>query len=81
MTAMLEKLSAMVGDTNVVTDVPECEFFAQDVYSAGPGAAAVVKPGDKVELAEVVRVATEAGVVATWSLDTIVISGPTGRDR
>jgi hypothetical protein len=27
------------------------------------------------------RVATEAGVVATWSVDTIVISGPTGRDR
>jgi hypothetical protein len=27
------------------------------------------------------RVATEAGVVATWSVDTIVISGQTGRDR
>lgn len=27
------------------------------------------------------RVATEAGVVATWSVDTIVISGPAGRER
>ena len=62
MQALLENIRSVAGDENVIIDALECEFFAQDVYSKSWNAAAVVAPGDKNELAAVVRAATESGV-------------------
>jgi FAD/FMN-containing dehydrogenase len=61
MNILVEKLRAVVGTENVTVDSLECEFYSQDVYSARQPVAAVVAPGNKGELAAVVKEATGAG--------------------
>jgi FAD/FMN-containing dehydrogenase len=61
MQALLENLRSVAGEENITTDALECEYFAQDVYSKSYSAAAVVAPGDKNELAAVVKAATSSG--------------------
>lgn len=62
MRTLVEKLRTTLGADNVTTDALECEYYSQDVYSANYSAAAVVSPGNREELAAVVRESTEAGV-------------------
>ena len=54
-------LAEIVGDENVLTDDYSRCLFAQDVYTKGLPALAVVRPGSTDELAEVVSGATSAG--------------------
>lgn len=62
MQALIDALERVVGVGHVTTDRLECEYFAQDVYSQSLPAGAVASPGNKEELAAVVRLAAEAGV-------------------
>lgn len=59
---LLDKLRATVGAEHLILDALECEYYAQDVFSAASPAAAVVAPADKHQLAQVVHAAVEAGV-------------------
>ncbi len=61
MTPDLEALRNAVGAAHVTTDLLECEYFAQDVYSQSYRAAAVVSPANKEELASVVKTVTTSG--------------------
>jgi len=61
MNALLENLRQVVGEKNLNTDPVDCQYYSQDVYSSGYSAVAVVSPGDKHELASVVRIAVETG--------------------
>ncbi len=59
---MREKLIKILGADNFITDQQERIYFSQDVYSAAPYVTeGIIRPGDTVELAAAVRVATEAG--------------------
>jgi FAD/FMN-containing dehydrogenase len=61
MTTLVEKLRSVVGVEHVTIDSLECEYYSQDVYSARHPAAAVVAPGNKDELAAVIRETIQAG--------------------
>ncbi len=58
---MLEQLSAVVGQSHVLTDEASCVLYAQDVYTKSLPALAVVQPADTRELAEIVAAITGAG--------------------
>jgi FAD/FMN-containing dehydrogenase len=51
-----------VGADAVLTDEASCAFYAQDVFSLGPRALAVVRPADKDALARAVGAATAHGL-------------------
>ena len=58
-----DKLAGIVGAANVVTDDAGRAFYSNDLsYTAVDVAAAVVAPGSTEEVAEIVRVASEAGL-------------------
>jgi D-lactate dehydrogenase (cytochrome) len=59
--ALLAALQALVGADNVLTAPEEREYHSMDAFWSGPVAAAVVRPGSRGELAEVVRAAAAAG--------------------
>ncbi len=58
---LLETLSACLSSERVLTDDYSCAFYAQDVYSLGVPALAVLQPDSTEELAAVVKATTEAG--------------------
>ena len=60
-TSLIEKLVALIGGDNVLTDEYSCSLYAQDVYSKGIPALAVVRPSNTEELAGVVEGVTAAG--------------------
>ncbi len=60
---LVARLVALLGPDAVRTDAESCDFYTQDVFSRGPRALAVVRPGDTASLAAAVRLATDAGVV------------------
>lgn len=52
----------ILGSDNYITDVEECTYYSQDVYSAAPYVTqAVLRPGNIDELAAAVKEATAAG--------------------
>ena len=59
---LLHRLAALLGSDGLITDLAECDYYAQDVYSRGPEPLAVVRPASKDELAQAVRLATGAGL-------------------
>jgi len=60
-TSLIEELAALIGSDNVLTDEYSCSLYAQDVYSKGPPALAVVRPSATEELAGVVEAVTASG--------------------
>ena len=58
---MLQELSRVVGAEHVRTDESSCVLYAQDVYTRGLPALAVVSPGSTQELSDVIRTAAAAG--------------------
>jgi FAD/FMN-containing dehydrogenase len=64
-TAILSALAAVVGDANIITDPAQVADWCQDIFTTGPVALAVVRPGSTAEAAEAVRIATQAGLSVT----------------
>ena len=60
--ALREQLAAIVGHEHVLLDERERLFFSSDVYRSGELVAAVVSPGSRQEVAEVVGAAVRAGM-------------------
>ncbi len=58
---MLQELNRVVGTEHVRTDESSCILYAQDVYTKGLPALAVVSPANTRELADSVRTAAAAG--------------------
>lgn len=58
---MLEQLSDVVGQQHVLIDEGSCVLYAQDVYTKGLPALAVVQPANTEELARIVAAITGAG--------------------
>jgi FAD/FMN-containing dehydrogenase len=59
---VVARLAQLLGPDQVLLDVADREFYAQDVYNAAPPPLAVVRPGTTEELAGAVRACTEAGL-------------------
>ncbi len=59
--SVLEALAAIVGAEHVKTDAQSVTLYAQDFYTKGLPALAVVQPGDTEELAAAVGAATGSG--------------------
>ncbi|MCC5867219.1 MAG: FAD-binding oxidoreductase [Gammaproteobacteria bacterium] len=59
---VLERLEAILGADHLLTGDSERAFFSQDVYRAGKLVMGVAQPADVVQLREVLRTATTAGV-------------------
>lgn len=63
-----DPVAALIGAAGcgaVRTDDDACSFYTQDVFSTGPRAAAVVRPGDKAALARTVAAATSHGLAVS----------------
>lgn len=60
---IFEELARIVGDENTLTDAHSCSLYAQDVFTKQIPALAVVRPANKTELAEAVKLATQQGFV------------------
>lgn len=58
----LNRIVSIVGREHVLLDEAERRFFSSDVYRSGDLAGAVVAPGSKDEVVEIVAAATRAGV-------------------
>ena len=58
---LFEHLRAIVGQPNVLTDAESCSLYAQDVFTRGIPALAVVLPGNTAELSDVVKAVTASG--------------------
>lgn len=58
---LLASLRGILGDEGLVTDVAECDFYAQDVFRKGPAPLAVVRPASADALARAVAAATAQG--------------------
>ncbi|QLC26069.1 FAD-binding oxidoreductase [Parasphingopyxis algicola] len=58
----LTQLTDAVGPGAIVTDVEECAFYAQDVYSLGPQPLAVFRPADTDMLARALAAIADSGV-------------------
>ena len=56
-----DRLAALIGSANVLTDEAERRFHATDVYAAREVPDAVVRPGSVAELQAVVRAAADVG--------------------
>ena len=61
MQELINSLEAAVEHGRIITDDTERDFYAQDVFTRGVAAGAVVAPASTAELSAVVRAATEAG--------------------
>lgn len=59
--SLLDDLAAQLGAQYVLTDEESCVLYAQDVYTKGLPALAVVQPSNTLELAGVVKTITGAG--------------------
>lgn len=59
--SLLDELAAVLGSQYVLTDEKSCILYAQDVYTKGLPALAVVQPSDTSELARAVAAVTAAG--------------------
>jgi len=60
--SLTRSLQSIVGEDHVTIDAAECVYYAQDVFTRAAPAAAVVAPGNKEQLAAVVKTAVAAGV-------------------
>jgi FAD/FMN-containing dehydrogenase len=60
-TSLLEELSLIVGESSVLTDDHSITLFAQDVYTKGLPALAVVRPASTEHLAAVVAAVARSG--------------------
>ncbi|MEZ5459163.1 MAG: FAD-binding oxidoreductase [Steroidobacteraceae bacterium] len=60
--ALLHRLEALLGREQVLTDPAELEFHSTDIYAAGQRPLAVVRPASTAEVAQLVQLATSAGV-------------------
>ena len=59
--SLADQLADRIGEEYVLTDEASCVLYAQDVYTKGLTALAVVRPGDTDELADIVSSVTSAG--------------------
>jgi len=59
--SIVEDLIAIVGAENVLTDAESCSLYAQDVFTKAMPTSAVVRPGNKEELATSVKAVVAAG--------------------
>ena len=59
--ALIDRLAALVGETAVSTAPADCDALSHDIFGRGTPAGAVVRPGSRQELADVVREAAGAG--------------------
>ncbi len=48
-------LKEKIGETLVITDVAECQYFSQDVFSSGKQVTAVLQPTSQQQLVEMIR--------------------------
>ncbi|MEH6552298.1 MAG: FAD-binding oxidoreductase [Pseudomonadales bacterium] len=60
---LFERLVSIVGQQYLLTDEKSCVLYAQDIFTKGLPALAVVQPENAEELAAVVKVAIAAGYV------------------
>jgi len=58
---IIEGIEATVGSEHLLLDADECSLYAQDIFTEGLSAVAVVRPGNTDELCTVVKSLTEAG--------------------
>lgn len=58
---LIEKLTQILGESNVITDAATRELYSSDVYSRGETCACVTRPGSLDELAALVAAATDQG--------------------
>jgi FAD/FMN-containing dehydrogenase len=58
---LVEWIATTVGPEHLLLDVYECSLYAQDIFTKGLSALAVVRPGNTDELCTVVKSITEAG--------------------
>lgn len=58
---LLAELVNLIGDDNVLVDDYSCTLYAQDVYTKGLPALAVIRPADSAELAAAVAAVTRSG--------------------
>ena len=61
MQTLIDELNKICGEDHVTTDRLECDFYAQDVFTRAIPAAIVAAPGDKHQLAAVMKASTDAG--------------------
>lgn len=61
-TALLDRLSALIGLEHVLTDDAEREFYSTDIYRAGVRPLAVLRPASTAEVAQIVQLCTAEGV-------------------
>ncbi|NNL99268.1 MAG: FAD-binding oxidoreductase, partial [Gammaproteobacteria bacterium] len=58
---LTDRLAEIVGADHVLTDAESRSLYAQDIFTRGMPAFAVVQPGTTAELAAVVAAATSLG--------------------
>ncbi len=59
---LIETLTGMLGNANIITDEAERTYYSQDVYNQGPAVLAVLQPDTIEKLCQVIAAATDAGV-------------------
>ena len=59
--ALIGRLEALVGEAAVSREPADCDALSHDIFGRGMPAGAVVRPGSREELADVVREAAGAG--------------------
>ncbi len=59
--SLIERLTAVVGESAVTRDPAHCEYLAEDIFVRELPAGAVVRPDDAAQLAEVVRETVNSG--------------------
>ena len=62
MSAIIEKLKAIVGSDNLLTDEASRQLYVTDVSTRGPAALAVVRPTSIEQLSAVIKAAVEADI-------------------
>jgi len=59
---LISRLESLLGRDGVLTDPVERSFYSTDIYKSGALPAAVVRPTSSADVAQIVRLAVEAGV-------------------
>jgi len=60
--ALISQLESLLGRDHVLTDPVERSFYSTDIYNSGALSAAVVRPTNAADVAQIVRLAVDAGV-------------------
>ncbi|MDG2243132.1 MAG: FAD-binding oxidoreductase [Rhodospirillaceae bacterium] len=60
--ALIDTLTKLLGEENVITEESERAYYSQDVYGQGPTVLAVIQPDSKEKLAKSMAAITAAGV-------------------